>query len=280
MCDCFVQYKYFITFRLPDHVVETEPKKSKLPKPRVTSGATVSKTVTKQPRTTQKSYEEFTGTSSNEAAKRDHIIVEKVMVGEAVPCGSSGHLFGSGQDPFAMVETLQYSMISPRPLSLPVNDGHLNPEASSSPLSSVGSLASYEEIQARLGVIGEEGVKNKGLSKKGKSSKLSSNKQKGPHKAKLPGGKDKFGAALLGKSSSVKPSSIISEITKSGGTKWRTKTPEHHSKGESSKQVASHGEISRGRYPKIPNLDYMSGRQTQVTFNNETVIITQYELKS
>jgi len=277
-------------FRLPDqHIVEAEPKKSKLSKPRFTTGATVSKTVTKQPKGNQKSYDDYTSRSSSSTdvsattTKKDHFSVEKVMVEEAVPFGSSGQLFGSGQDPFAMVETIQYSMA--RPLSLPVSDGHLNHEASSSPLSSVGSLASYEDIQARLSFIGDENVKTKSHSKKGKSSKLlSSKKEKGlhGHKAKLPGAKDKFGVALLGKSGkiSTKASTIASDSAGStkSPTKWTMKTPVHYSKGESSKQSIGHGEASRRTWPTIPNLDYASGRRSCVTFNNETVFITQYKL--
>ena len=279
------------SFRLPDqHIVETEPKKSKLSKPpRVTTGTTVSKTVTKQPKGTQKSYDDITGTSSSTTGggvvttipKKDRFSVEKVMVGEAVPCGSSGPLFGSGQDPFAMVETLQYSMVSARPITLPVSDGHLNHEASSSPLSSVGSLASYEEIQARLSFIGDDSVKTKGYSKKGKSSKFSK-KEKGPHKAKLPGAKDKYGATLLAKSgkNSVEASSIVNDSagSKKSITKWTMKTPAHYSKGESSKQYIGHGEAPPRTWPTIPNLDYASGRRSRVTFNNETVFITQYKL--
>jgi len=260
-------------FRLPDqHIVEAEPKKSKLSKPRVTTGTSVSRTVTKQPK---KSYDELTSRSTGVPATKNHFSVEKVMVEEAVPCGSSGQLFSSGQDPFALVETIEYSMV--RPMTLSVSDGLSSQEASSSPLSSVGSLASYEDIQARLSLIGDENVKIKGHSKKGKSSKLLSSKKEKEshcHKAKLPGAKDKFGAALLGKhGKSSANASTIAGSTKCS-TKW-TKTPVHCSKGESSKQSVG---TSRRTWPTIPNLDYASGRRSRVTFNNETVFITQYKL--
>ena len=279
--------------------LEPPAKKARFSKSRVeTSG----KSVAKQSKTVNHSNSSAAAASSSDctssrasgASQKQKNAVEKVIVERPVFNGD----IRNGQyvpqwDPYVMVETVS----NVRLFSNVDSEAYTTPHITISGVraSNVASLpATYENKHAAVskGESSQQSIKAKGCSKKATIPYTHSGKEKGPQKAKTLNSKgkryyqrNKDGHSSLSDVSSSNPAVDNKDVrkqTKSFSKQTTRTTSSGH--GESSRQKQQYGgESSRPHsshrtWPTIPNLDYASGKQLQVTFNNETVFITQYKL--
>lgn len=274
--------------------LEPPAKKAKFSKSRVeTSG----KSVAKQSKTANHSDSSSAAAgSSSSTSQKQKNAVEKVIVERPVFNGD----IRNGQyvpqwDPYVMVETVSNVRLFTNVDSEAYTTPHIT--ISGVRTSNVASLPTvYENKHTAVGKgeSSQQNVKAKGCSKKGTVPypHSSSSKEKGPQKAKTLNGKgkryyqrNKDGHSPLSDVSSSNPAvdnKDVKKQTKSFSKQTMRTTSSGH--GESSRQKQQYGGESSRPYsshrtwPTIPNLDYGSGKQLQVTFNNETVFITQYKL--
>ena len=289
--------------------LEPPAKKAKFSKSRV---ETTGKSVAKQSKNASHSVQSAAaaaGTSSSDCTDSNAVAsssgisqkhknaVEKVIVERPVYNGD----IRSGQyvpqwDPYVMVETVSnvrlFSNIDSEAYMTP--HVHItNSGVSSLRMANVTSLPTmYENKHTSMskGESSEQSVKAKGCSKKGTIPHSHSGKEKGPQKPKTltSKGKRNYQRNKDGDISSsqcsnpVADNKDVSKQTKSF-SKQMTRTTSS-GRGESSRQKRQYGEessrphCSHRTWPTIPNLDYASGKRFQVTYNDETVFISQYKL--
>ena len=295
-----------LLIRLPDQpLMQLEPpaKKAKFSKSRI---ATTGKSVAKQSKTVSHSLQSAAaGSNSSDNIQIDSIAgsssdlsqkhnneVEKVIVEQPV---YNGEIIRNGQyvpqwDPYVMVETVSnVRLFSNNMLD---SEAYMTPHLTDSGvtslrMSNVTLLPTVYENKHTKGESSQQSVKAKGYSKRGTIPYPHSGKEKGPQKAKTWTNrgkrsyqKNKDGQLLLSDVSS-NPSADDKVVSKQTKSFSKMMTSGHH--GESSRQQQQYGESSRPHcshrtWPTIPNLDYASGKRLQVTFNDETVFITQYKL--
>lgn len=237
-------------------------------------------------------------TSSSGTVQKHRSGVERVIVGQPVYNGElRGGQFVPQWDPYVMVETVSNVRLFPHPL---IDDGPYTTPPASSASSHLG-VSGLKMTNVSFPMYGssrtsfkndessQQDMKAKGYSKRGGVPYAYSGKDKGPQKGKtvISKGKrsyqkNKDGQLLLSDSSSNPTDS--KDVTKQTKlfSKAITRTGSN-GRGESSRQRKRYGESSKGHssltvWPTIPNLDYSSGKRLKVTFNNETVFITQYKL--
>lgn len=239
-------------------------------------------------------------TSSSGVAQKQKSGVEKVIVGQPMYNGDiRGNQFVTQWDPYVMVETVSNVRLFPgHPMidsgaymASPVNtSSHVG--MSGLRMTNLTSFPAYgsPHTSPTKGESSQQSARAKGYFKKGGFSLTGKDKgsQKGKAvatKGKRSYQKNKDRQSLLSdvpsSQSSSHADSDSNKQTKSfGKSMMRTGSS---GRGENSRQKRQHGESSRGHssrrvWPTIPNLDYSSGKQLQVTFNNESVFITQYKL--
>ena len=238
-------------------------------------------------------------TTSGVAVQKHKSGVERVIVGQPVYNGElRGGQFVPQWDPYVMVETVSNVRLFPHPM---IDAGTYTTSPANSTAGHVGvsglkmtnvTFPMYGSSRASFKNDGssQQDMKAKGYSKRGGVPYAHSGKDKGPQKGKtlISKGKrnyqkNKDGQLLLSDGSSSNPSDS-KDVTKQTKlfSKAITRTGSD-GRGESSRQRKRYGESSKGHsslttWPTIPNLDYSSGKRLKVTFNNETVFITQYKL--
>lgn len=312
---CNFFYAVF-NLRLPDQpLMQLEPptKKSKFSKSRV---ATTGKGVAKQSKNSNHVSQSAdaassSGNSSNASSNAGSKVcgtastsnnsgvghkhkraVEKVIVEQPVCHGDMRGQYVPEWDPYVMVETVSNVRLFP---GNPMLDSEIYMApvgVSGMRMTNMTSLPIYGDAHTSL-IKGESSQKAKGYSKKIGTSYSLSSKEKGPQKAKMVihkgkknAQKNKADQVLLSDASSTRSDKgYASHQTKSLSNKQLLLAAAVPSSGpdESFKQRGHHGESSRPHsshkaWPTIPNLDYASGKRFQVTYNNETVFITQYKL--
>lgn len=235
-------------------------------------------------------------TGSGSVVQKHKSGVERVIVGQPVYNGDlRGGQFVPQWDPYVMVETVSNVRLFPHPM---IDAGAYT---TSSPSSSGGHVgvsglkmtnmfpmygSSHTSLKKDAG--SQQEMKAKGYAKRGAVPYSHSGKDKGPQKGKTVIGKGKRNyqknkdeQLLSDNSSNPTDNKDVTKQTKSF-SKAITRTGSN-GRGESSRQRKRYGESSKGHssltvWPTIPNLDYSSGKRLKVTFNNETVFITQYKL--
>ena len=228
--------------------------------------------------------------SSSGTAQKQRMEVEKVIVQQPVYNGDirTGRYIPQW-DPYVMVETVTNVRLFP-------NNAILDREAYTTPLitnraSMTNGPTLHRNIHTAItkGESTQQNVKAKGHSKKGTILYSHSGKEKGPQKGKMfiskgkksyPKNKDEQSSDVSSSHCRSKP--VDSKEVNKQTSKQLMKTTSS-SRGESCRQKRQCEESSRPHssqrtWPTIPNLDYASGERLQVTFNNETVFITQYKL--
>ena len=229
-------------------------------------------------------------TSSSGASQKQRVEVEKVIVEQPVYNGD----IRTGQyipqwDPYVMVETVTNVRLFPNNALLDAGV-YTTPHITNRARMSNGPTL-HRNIHAAMpkGESSQQNVKAKGHSKKGAILYSHSGKEKGPQKGKMliSKGKKSYLKNKDEQSSDVSTSHCRSKPVDSKEvnkltSKQMMKTASN-SHGESYRQKRQCEESSRPHssqrnWPTIPNLDYASGERLQVTFNNETVFITQFKL--
>lgn len=238
-----------------------------------------------------------TATNSSSVSQKHKSGVERVIVEQPVCNGDMRGQYVPCWDPYVMVETVSNVRLFPGNPILHSQAYMTSPVSNMSSshcgvsglrISNVTSLPMYSHNSLIKGENSQQSVKAKGYSKKDGIPYSHSSKEKGPQKAKMltnKGKKDLLKKKLLGDVSSSQSSNspdnkdVISKQKKSSKRILKTAVV---SSGDSSRQnhfgESSRPHSSHQEWPTIPNLDYTSGKRFQVTFNNETVFITQYKL--
>ena len=221
-----------------------------------------------------------TSTTSRKQKNVEKVIVERPVFNGDIRNGQ----YVAQWDPYVMVETVS----NVRLFSNVDSEAYLTPHVTISGvrISNEASLPTMNTAVSK-GESSQQSVKAKGCFKKGTIPYPNSGKEKGPQKAKTLNSKgkryyqrNKDGQSQL---SDVSSTAVDSKDVKKQISKQMTRTTSS-GHGESSRQKQQYGgESSRPHsshrmWPTIPNLDYASGKQLKVTFNNETVFITQYKL--
>lgn len=239
-------------------------------------------------------------TNNRDGAQKQNSGVERVIVGQPVYHGDINRgQFVSQWDPYVMVETVSNVRLFP---GHPIIDSgtymtssvsNPNSHASTSGLrmTNVTSIPMYGSSHTSLTKeeSSQQSAKTKGYSKKGRIPYSHSGKDKGPQKGKAVIGKgrwnyqkNKDGKLLLSDVSTSQSTNSTANKETKACNKSLVRTASS-GRGESSRQKRQYGESSRApsshrAWPSIPNLDYSSGKRLKVTFNSETVFITQYKL--